>query len=62
MEPDWTTILTHAISFIIGGAAGISINKVKNKKVIKAKTSGKNSPVYNNKGNVKTGDIGDGRK
>lgn len=59
MTINLTTIITHLITLILGATGGyvfksIRINQNTNK------TRGKNSPIFNNKGNVK-GRFGDGK-
>lgn len=56
---DWTTILSHAITLLIGGTGGFAIRSAISKNV--NKTKGNNSPIYNNEGSVTTGKIGDNK-
>lgn len=60
MTIDWTSIITHIITFIIGGTGGFAIRSVLISKRNTNKTKGDNSPIFNNKGNVTTRKIGDG--
>lgn len=60
MTIDWTPILTHIITFILGGTGGFAIRSILISKRSTNKTKGDNSPIFNNDGNVTTRKIGDG--
>ncbi|WP_138420900.1 hypothetical protein [Aquibacillus sediminis] len=57
MTIDWTVVLTHIISLLIGGTSGYFLKSEVNKKV--NKTGDKNSPIFSNTGDVKANDFGD---
>ncbi|MBL5768558.1 hypothetical protein [Heyndrickxia sporothermodurans] len=57
MTIDWTTVLTHLLTLLLGATGGylfksIRVNQNTNE------TKGKNSPIFTNKGDVK-GNFGD---
>ncbi|MDM5201551.1 hypothetical protein QUF79_26330 [Fictibacillus enclensis] len=59
MNIDWTTIISHTLTLLLGGAGGFAIRSVVRKNT--NRTKGKNSPIFTNDGNVTTGKIGDSK-
>ncbi|MFC0561941.1 hypothetical protein [Halalkalibacter alkalisediminis] len=59
MSIDWTTIITHLLTLLVGATGGYVLKSIKINENI-SKTKGKNSPIFNNEGDVK-GRFGDGK-
>ncbi|UAL47728.1 hypothetical protein K7887_01760 [Sutcliffiella horikoshii] len=60
MTIDWTTVITHLFTLILGATGGYVFKSIRITRKNINKTKGKNSPILNNKGDVK-GHFGDGR-
>lgn len=60
MTIDWTTVITHLLTLILGGTGGYVLKSIRINQKNTSKTKGKNSPIFNNDGDVK-GRFGDGR-
>ncbi|WP_164670221.1 hypothetical protein [Virgibacillus doumboii] len=60
MTIDWTTVITHLLTLILGATGGFVLKSIRITQKSTNKTKGKNSPIYNNDGDVK-GSFGDGR-
>ncbi|WP_341962877.1 hypothetical protein NM897_05980 [Planococcus maritimus] len=60
MSIEWTTIITHLLTLILGASGGYVIKSIRINQKNTNKTKGKNSPILNNNGDVK-GRFGDGK-
>lgn len=58
MNIDWTIVITHLLTLIIGGASGYTIKSIKVNRNTRNNTKGDYSPIFSNDGDVETGDFG----
>ncbi|MCW1928364.1 hypothetical protein [Bhargavaea beijingensis] len=52
MTIDWTTVLTHLLTLLVGATGGYFFKSIRVKQNIN-ETKGKNSPIFTNKGDVR---------
>lgn len=57
---DWSTVIAHLLSLIIGATGGYVFKSIRISQKSTNKTKGKNSPIFNNDGDIK-GRFGDGK-
>ncbi|MGJ9385915.1 hypothetical protein [Salipaludibacillus sp. CF4.18] len=58
MSIDWTIVITHLLTLLVGATGGYVIKSIRISQKNINKTKGKNSPIFNNEGDVK-GRFGD---